>query len=265
MNRATTARAVALARGWLAGGAALLVASGAIATAACGGKIAPIDIDAGDAGDAPPDGEDGGPFVTRVTPSAGPNCGGTQVTIDGYGFVPGRSDVTFAGFPATGSCASNTQCTATSAFAGYQEFDQTVHVQVTVPASAADAGPRTSPATPLDVFTYTAGPHCSLTLSCANEAYFPDMVITCPTTVNFYLSFQYQLTTVVSRAATYQTGTEEFPIAVVACYGDATKTSCTTYVSVASPFTCLAPDAVCTYCKELGGKCSAGPNPTCTR
>jgi hypothetical protein len=247
--------------------AALLVASGAIATAACGGKILPLDTGAGDAGDAgaAPDGDDGGPFVTRVTPNSGPNSGGTQVTIDGYGFGPGTSDVTFAGFPATGSCASSTRCTATSPFAGRQGFDQVVHVQVTVPASAADGGPQTSPATPRDIFTYTAGPRCYLTLSCDNELYYPNMVITCPTTVTFYLSFQYQLTTAVTRATMYKTGTEDFPIGVVACYGDSATTSCTTYVQASSPWTCLGgPDAACTYCMQLGGKCSGWPNPTCT-
>jgi hypothetical protein len=267
MNRAATTRAAALTRGWLALGSASLFASGAIAAAACGGKIAPLDTDAGDAGDAgdaAPDREDGGPFVTRVTPNSGPNCGGTQVTIDGYGFVPGQSDVTFAGFPATGSCASSTQCTAVSAFAGHQGFDQHVHVQVTVPA-AGDAGKETSPATPLDVFTYTAGPQCALTLSCVNETYYPNMVITCPTTVTWYSQYEYMLTSVIARAATYQTGTEDFPIAVDACYGDSTKTSCTTFVAVSSPFVCLSPDSVCAYCKQIHGTCSGGTNPTCTK
>lgn len=241
-----------------------LFAAGAIVAAACGGKLAPLDVDAGDAGDAAPDHDDRGPFVTRIAPSSGPNSGGTQVTIDGYGFVPGRSDVTFAGFPATGSCASSTRCTAVSAYAGHQGFDQHVHVQVTVPAGG-DAGQKTSPATPRDVFTYTAGPQCALSLTCANEAYYPEMVITCPTTVTFYSQYEYKLTSVITRAATYETGTEDFPIVVVACYGDSTNTSCTTFVSVSSPFVCASPGAVCAYCKELGGTCSGGSNPTCTK
>jgi hypothetical protein len=243
--------------------AVVLCAAAALAAAACGGKIAPLDTDAGDAGDAGADADDSGPFVTRVIPDHGPNCGGTDVVVEGYGFVAGRSDVTFATFPATGSCSSSTRCTAVSAFAGYQDFDQAVHVQVTVPTSSGDAGTLTSPATPLDVFTYTAGPHCALTLSCADRQYFPDMVITCPTVVTFYSQYLHNLSA-VTRAATFQTGTEDFPIAVVACFGDSTTTSCATYVSVSSPFVCYGGD-VCAYCKQLGGTCSGGSNPTCTR
>ncbi|HEX8793063.1 MAG TPA: IPT/TIG domain-containing protein [Polyangiaceae bacterium] len=251
------------ARGWLATGVVSLFASGAIAASACGGKLLPIlDTDAADAGDAAPDYGDGGPFVTRVTPDSGPNSGGTQVTIDGYGFAPGQSAVAFAGFPAKASCASSTQCTAVSPYAGHQGYDQHVHVQVTVPAS--DGGQSMSPATPLDVFTYTAGPQCDVNLSCAGETYYPDMVITCPTVVTFYSQYEYQLTDVITRAATYKTGTEDFPIQIVACYGDSTSTSCTTYVSVSTPFDCASPASICAYCKKLGGKCTEGPNPTCT-
>lgn len=235
----------------------------AIAAAGCGGKIAPLDGDAGDAGDAGADADDSGPFVTRVTPDHGPNCGGTHVVIEGHGFAPGRSDVTFANFPATGSCSTTTQCTAVSAFAGYQEFDQVIHVQVTVPGASPGAPPRTSPATPLDVFTYTSGPQCNLTLSCANSTFFPQMVITCPTVVTFYSQYLHNLSA-VTQTDTYRTGTEDFPVVVVACFGDSTTTSCTTYVSVSSPFDCATGD-VCAYCKLLGGTCSGGNNPTCTR
>ena len=163
----------------LAMGMAAVFASGAIAVAACGGKLVPVPADAGDAADEAPEYGDGGPFVTRVTPDSGPNSGGTQVTVDGYNFAPGQSAVAFAGFPARGSCASSTQCIVVSPYAGHQGYDQQVHVQVTVPG--ADGGPIMSPATPLDVFTYTAGPQCDLTLSCEGESYYPKMVITCPT------------------------------------------------------------------------------------
>jgi hypothetical protein len=239
----------------------LLCVAALLAGAGCGGKLAPLEADAGGAADAAADGDASGPFVTSVTPSSGPNCGGTQVVIGGYGFVPGSSDVTFAGFPATGSCSSTTECTALSAFAGYQDFDQPVHVQVAVRSE--DGGANVSPTTPLDVFTYTAGPRCSFILSCAGTLYFPDLVITCPTSVTFYSQYLHGLTA-RTKGTTYRTGTEDFPIVVVACFGDSATTSCTTFVATSSPLACGNSD-LCVTCIQAGGKCDVGPPPTCTK
>lgn len=59
------------------------------------------------------------PTVTSVTPDAGPRAGGTRLTITGSGFstIPGATAFRFGargGLAARVSCASSTDCTATS-------------------------------------------------------------------------------------------------------------------------------------------------------
>jgi hypothetical protein len=236
-----------------------------LSVAGCGGKLAPLDTDAGPAHDAHADDGASSLVVTSVTPSSGPNSGGTQVVIGGEGFVPGGSLVSFGGFPATGvSCASTTECTAVSPFAGYQDFGQQVHVQVSVPGSRGDA-PQTSPAGPLDVFTYTSGPDCHFELSCAEASSFANLVITCPTSVSFYQQIAHTLTGPVSVGTTYTTPTEDLGIDVVACFGDAASTSCTTFAAASSQWAC-GTTVFCWNCvNRFHGYCSPGPPPTCVK
>jgi uncharacterized repeat protein (TIGR01451 family) len=83
------------------------------------------------------------PTVTAINPTSGSNAGGTVVTITGTNFVVGATTVAFGGSAGTSvSCASITQCTATSP-AG----SGTVDVTVTTAGG-------TSATSPADQFTY---------------------------------------------------------------------------------------------------------------
>jgi hypothetical protein len=123
------------------------------------------------------------PQVTKVTPNSGSNQGGTHVTIEGAHFIAGSSGgtkITFAGNPASVvNCSSTTQCTTTSPFYGDTAIASTVDVQADV------NGPISSPS-PNDHFTYTAGPNCTWSLSCAERyAGYPSLHGQCTSTVNF--------------------------------------------------------------------------------
>jgi hypothetical protein len=238
----------------------------------CGGKIAPLP-DAGDSGDAAADGDAGvdgdaadcGPFVTSVTPDSGPNSGGTSVVIRGGCFVPGESAITFANFPATGSCSSTTECTAVSPFGGYQDFDQVIHVQVTVNGSN-EGDAQTSPTTPRDVFTWLSGPICGFDVSCDDAAAFPNMVITCPLPVSFYRLDGFTPLEPPTVATTYVVGTEDFETGLIACFGDAVSTSCSTYVTPVTPMWACGTADFCLQCARMRGKCNTKSNPpTCYR
>jgi hypothetical protein len=58
----------------------------------------------------------GKPEITHISPASGPRAGGTVVTIEGAGFVPGGgTSFVFKKEPGTSvSCESTTVCTATS-------------------------------------------------------------------------------------------------------------------------------------------------------
>ncbi|MFN8491558.1 MAG: IPT/TIG domain-containing protein [Caldilineaceae bacterium] len=85
------------------------------------------------------------PTITSLTPNTGPEAGGTVVTINGTGFVPGATIVGFGlGNPATdANCMSTTTCTATSP-SGIGTVD--VRVSVANQLSTVSVG---------DQFTYT--------------------------------------------------------------------------------------------------------------
>jgi hypothetical protein len=85
------------------------------------------------------------PVVTSISPTSGPQSGGTVVTITGTGFSTTATTVTFGANAATAvSCSSTTTCTATSP-AG----TGTVNVRVTVAS-------QTSADVPADDYTYLA-------------------------------------------------------------------------------------------------------------
>ena len=91
----------------------------------------------------------GVPTVTAISPTSGPEPGGTSVTITGTGFstTSGATTVDFGTNAATGvSCSSTTSCTATSP-AGSGTVD------VTVTTSAGTSATSSS-----DKFTYNAPP-----------------------------------------------------------------------------------------------------------
>jgi hypothetical protein len=83
------------------------------------------------------------PTVTAINPTFGTNTGGTAVTITGTNFLVGATTVAFGGSAGTSAtCASITQCTATSP-AG----SGTVHVTATTAGG-------TSASSQADQFTY---------------------------------------------------------------------------------------------------------------
>ena len=85
------------------------------------------------------------PTVSAVAPNAGPETGGTRVTITGTGFVSGTTTVAFGEAQASGvKVISATEAKATSP-AG----QNTVDVKVTTPVGTSAAGPA-------DKFTYSA-------------------------------------------------------------------------------------------------------------
>ena len=90
------------------------------------------------------------PTVTRINPNSGSTAGGTRVDIEGTGFAPGETSVSFGRGVGTSAtfvdCTSSTSCSATSP-AG----NGTVDVLVTV-------GVNTSAITPADKFTYNDAP-----------------------------------------------------------------------------------------------------------
>ncbi|HEX3070432.1 MAG TPA: FG-GAP-like repeat-containing protein, partial [Thermoanaerobaculia bacterium] len=94
------------------------------------------------------------PVVTKISPMFGPAAGGTVVTITGSNFIVGATTLKFGATAGTSvSCASTTQCTATSP-AG----SGTVSVRVatawgTSADTAADDFTYTAPATACTVFS----------------------------------------------------------------------------------------------------------------
>ena len=259
--------------------AALVLSTAPLCAAAsgCGGKLAPLDdagveaggIDAGgyDAAEAGIDASfvDGALVVTEVIPSSGPNSGGTTVTIRGAGFVTdGGTQITFAGFPAAGaSCSSNTQCFAVTPYPGPSAGAQVVHVQATIHGVLGDPGSLSSEPRPEDVFTFLGGPSCTGAITCEGP-YYPLVVVTCTTTVNFYIDPLTPSQKFVATGTTYSAQTGDLGGLVAACDGTPTNGACTTF-SIYEPVEtyCGAP-GFCDICKKWGGTCSSGQYPTCT-
>ena len=259
--------------------AAFIVSVGVLCAAAsgCGGKLLPLDdagVDAGvdGAADASEAGildvyvPDGGVVVTRVVPSSGPNSGGTQLTVYGGGFVTdGGTTFTLAGFPTYGvQCASDTQCTAVTPYPGYSLSAQTFDVVATIHGVLGNVGAASSALVPADRFTYLPGPACTSALTCPGP-FFPELVVTCPRNVNFYI---YPLTPaqqLVYTGTSYTALTSDIGNTLAACDGTPSYGSCTSFSTYEALWAyCGAPD-FCQICTEWrGGMCDPGPPPTCT-
>ncbi|GLZ39722.1 IPT/TIG domain-containing protein [Actinokineospora sp. NBRC 105648] len=98
------------------------------------------------------------PTVTSITPTSGPEAGGTAVTITGT-YLAGTTAITFGpGNPATGVSCTATTCTATA-----PPGTGAVDVQVTTPGGTTSAGQFTyiPPATDIAV-DVTAKPHLGI-------------------------------------------------------------------------------------------------------
>ena len=90
----------------------------------------------------------GGPTITGVSPKGGPESGGTEVTVTGYGFEPGTEATHFVfGKAAAGSvdCTSTTICTVST-----PTYTKAVTVEV-----RATVNGKTNPRKEAD-FTYTS-------------------------------------------------------------------------------------------------------------
>jgi hypothetical protein len=239
----------------------------------CGGKLAPLGdagLDAGEDAESFPDASHEAaafPEVDSVTPSSGPNSGGTTVTITGAGFATdGGTQFTFQGFPAPDvACASDTQCTAVTPFPGFSQAAQVVEVQATVGGVLGQSGSRTSTTSPRDHFTYTGGPACTSTLTCPRNL-FPQLNLVCPSVASFYeapLTTNQQL---AGTGTTYSTTTNSIPGDVVACDGTPTDGSCTSYSQYVALSTYCGDPNFCYICEHfLFGHCYTSPtgNPTC--
>jgi hypothetical protein len=199
----------------------------------------------GPTGNGTPNGRKMLPAVTGISPTSGPNVGGTVVTITGRNFdTTGKTTVSFGGAAATGvSCSSPTQCTATSpSFGAGDNFADTVDVQVTVP------GNFTTAAVAADKFTFTAGPSCTSTVTCAGIAFgFPNLVIQCPSTTDFYEFFGTPNQTLASVNTSFTVGMDNSSQIIGACVSGGSCTGFSNYESDPN------------YC----GSSNNNPPPTC--
>jgi hypothetical protein len=244
----------------------------------CGGKLAPLG-DAGLGADgagpdaaAPDDGGaadsgyvDGALVVTRVVPSSGPNSGGATVSVYGAGFVTdGGTQITFAGFRAAdASCSSDTECVAVTPYPGPSDAVQVVHVQATIHGVLGDPGSLSSEARSEDVYTYLGGPACSGVLTCEGP-YFPKVVVTCPTTVNFYVDPRTGSEMFVATGTSYTAQTDDLGGLIAACDGTPTDGSCTAFSTYEPVETYCGAPGFCQICEKWGGTCGGGQYPTCT-
>jgi hypothetical protein len=190
------------------------------------------------------------PTVTSVTPSSGPNRGGTSIQVGGAIFdTTGGTQIIFggpSGLPATGvTCPSSTQCSATTpdASGGSGVWDVLVSV----------GGFTSSPNPPGSNFTYTAGPDCTQTLVCPAQFGFPNLLVQCPAPENFY-----QDQTFVGSGTSYSFPTSSIYSNAAACL-PAPDNSCT-YFSLyeSSSNYCGAPPPPPPpgRCQRLGAVCS---------
>lgn len=102
----------------------------------------------------------GPPTVTSISPTSGPQAGGTAVTITGTGFSTTGTTVDFGTTPSTAVvCSSTTSCTASSPVGGSGTLDI---VDVTVTVNGITSATSSS-----DLFTYqgTAGGSTTTTTS----------------------------------------------------------------------------------------------------
>jgi hypothetical protein len=224
------------------------------------------------------------PVITSITPPSGSNQGGTNVTINGFDFVPGNTEITFGGVlatnfscsanqpaaqcpvingitPPSGSSCSPTQCTATSPLYG--------NSSTTVPVQASANG-ITSQMVPADLFAYLPGPQCTSTLSCpAPGVTFPQLIVTCPSA--FYVKNDAACTMgPTTQSVECGTNSDVQPPLLVC---DPVTNSCSGYSLGIEAGYCGKPkpppplppgDNCCTLCRKGGGLCTINPNGTCS-
>lgn len=158
--------------------------------------------------------------VTSVTPQGVPNVGGTRVDVYGTGFdTTGRTAI---GLPPYGGkdvrCDSTTHCSFTTLPAALTEKSIFSNIDVTVGGC--------TPVTLTPLVVIQGGPWCTATLSCDGIVYGPpEMTIACPQTVSFYDPDGVKL----AAGTTFSEQTNDPGIAITACFGDRTTSSCTLF------------------------------------
>lgn len=161
------------------------------------------------------------PAIASISPTSGPNTGGTTIAINGARFATNGGTQFFLGSTPLKnvSCTSSTLCTATTPEIALQASPLALDVQATV------AG-RTSATNPEDVFTFTAGPSCTSSFSCAGVAFgFPRSVAVCPGDETFILLAGTSSQEVVGSGTTYSFDTDDVTLDAAAC--DPSTGSCT--------------------------------------
>lgn len=211
------------------------------------------------------------PIVTGLSPSSGPNTGGTQVMVSGEGFGSATSQpqITFGQVPAivVGVCAPTLCNVITPPYiVGQGLTPQSVNVQVAVNGN-------TSPQTQSSSFTYMAGPVCTAALSCKDipPGLFPVLLLQCQSAANFYQGYLSQ-TPDSTDATSYSALTNDLPgWQAVACIGQQPTPSggfaggsCSFYPAYAPPTYCGAapaqPPNFCQECRKTGGICTTEPS-----
>jgi hypothetical protein len=211
------------------------------------------------------------PIITGLSPSSGPNSGGTEVTVHGEGFGPITSEpqVTFGEVPGTVlSCTPPNTCTVISPHyvVGQGTTPQIANVQMTFSGI-------TSVQTQNSGFTYLPGPVCTAKLSCANipPGLFPVLLLQCPSPANFYDGSLGEYPD-SSNTTSYSALTNDlWGWQAVACTGQqptlsggSAGGSCSFYSAFASPTFCGTappqPPNFCQECRTTGGICTTGPN-----
>ena len=203
--------------------------------------------------------------VTHIDPSSGPNSGGTTIAIAGSGFEPdGGTQITFAGFPASHvQCLSDSQCVVISPWAGPSSAPQVVDVQATVRGLLGAPEALSSVTGQQDLFTFEAGPNCNATQVC-NGLYLPQLVVSCPAEVAFYVSPWTANQELVAQTASYTAETATCGGVLAACNGDPTNGSCVSYSLQASTSLQCGVENFCFLCQMFShGVCTLGPNPLC--
>jgi hypothetical protein len=199
----------------------------------------------------------GFPAITSISPTSGVNSGGTQVTIVGARFnTSGGTQVTFGGAPAAAvSCPSTNLCYATTPVFGELDIAQTVDVQVTVASNASPTGLQ-------DKFTFDAGPACTSAVSCAGVAFgFPNLVVDCPSTVDFYRFAGTSSQTLLGTGTSYSVQMDDVPGNVGACVPGGSCTDFSTFeisATYCGTVTKEPPPSTCDGRKEPTSACSAG-------
>jgi hypothetical protein len=197
------------------------------------------------------------PAVTSVVPASGANTGGYNVTVSGGPFntSAGGTQFFFNAVPAPSvTCASAATCVV--------PVPDSQGASGTVPVIASVSGFESDDQPPGPNFTYDAPPLCNSQKSCTGHVFgFPDLVLTCPTPVNFFRLAGTPSQTFVGAGNSFTFPLNEVEQKVSAC---APGGSCAFFeASELARNYCGAPPPqsprYCDDCQRAGGHCITAP------